>query len=67
MEKFIKIFHIYERRDVDNLFAFFTGDPLPYPYTPKIAMLWFIGLKLWGNKFITCEAKLKNERDDFHL
>ena len=61
MEKFIKIFHIYEDRDIDNLFAFFTGEPLPYPYTPNIAKLWFIGVKLWGNKFITWEAKLKNK------
>lgn len=62
MLKFIEIFHIYEQRDVDNMFTYLTGASTPHPKNPNTSKLWFIGVKLWGKEFIDKEFVLRRNR-----
>lgn len=60
MDKFIKIYHEYESKEVERLCYFIdTGKILKLNSAPS-GLLWVIGKKIWGKKFIDREYELRS-------
>ena len=55
MGKYIKIYHVYEKREIENAFRELCRVK-PYPKNPDLNKLWTIGVKVWGEKFLKKEC-----------
>lgn len=59
MDRFIKILHKYESKDIKNMVSVFTEKEPPHPKIPSCLLLFDIGKKVWGEAFIQREYEMR--------